>query len=406
MAPGVYALYEHGSDQRAHEKGRTIIRTVRDCSEYVRAIRAGEPRSTFPLWTYRMEQNWCEWAKECNEQTVYSSLLSVAEPSQWQHASPEERNKWIAAKQHDAAYSLDSDVHATMPSGSVTLRDLLAPSLLAFRRGSLGWVTINHLHSNRGNDSQALACLGLLAAAGVVTPPADWRLPHPASERADEIGTAMLQELHLHGQLRWESRIGGHLLDLIRTRLNETHGWVSGQIADALRGILPADHSACASTDEPMSRAIVEIGIAIAQSDGDLHVRELERIRAHASVTVRSNEDRSSPLVNAIIENALSNPPDAVGLAHDLKSTMTTADRQELMSHLFQIVAADGTFHEAESALLIRLQRVLNVAPEYFETLYRTYAKDPRAISMLSEDLRKPTCDETLDNLVALLTLR
>ena len=63
-------------------------------------------------------------------------------------------------------------------------------------------------------------------------------------------------------------------------------------------------------------------------------------------------------------------------------------------------------FHEKESALLIRLQRALNIAPEYFETLYRTHAKDPRAISMLSEDLRKPTCDETLDNLVALLTLR
>ena len=154
MAPGVYALYEHGSDQRAHEKGRTIIRAARDCSEYVRAIRSGEPRNTFPLWTYRMEQNWCEWAKECNEQTVYSSLLSVAEPSQWQHASPEERNKWIAAKQHDSTYSLDSDVHAAMPSGSVTLRELLAPSLLAFRRGSLGWVTINHLHSNKGNDSK------------------------------------------------------------------------------------------------------------------------------------------------------------------------------------------------------------------------------------------------------------
>ena len=49
------------------------------------------------------------------------------------------------------------------------------------------------------------------------------------------------------------------------------------------------------------------------------------------------------PLVNAIIENALSKPPDAVGLAHDLQCTMTTAERHELMSHLFQIVAADGT---------------------------------------------------------------
>ena len=406
MAPGVYALYEHGSDQRAHEKGRTIIRTVRDCSEYVRAIHAGEPRITFPLWTYRMEQNWCEWAKECNEETVYSSLLSVAEPSRWQHASPEVRNKWIAVKQHDATYSLDSDVHAAMPSGSVTLLDLLAPSLLAFRRGSLGWVTINHLHGNRGNYSQALAYLGLLAAAGVVTPPEDWRLPHPASKRADEIGTALLQELHLQGQLRWESRIGRRLLDLIRKGLNETHGWVAGQIADALRGILPTDHAAKASTDEPMSRAIVEVGIAIAQSDGDLDVRELERIRAHASVMVKSHEDRSSSLVNTIIENALSKPPDAVNLAHDLQCTMTTAERHELMSHLFQIVAADGLFHETESALLIRLQRALNVAPEYFETLYRTHAKDPRAISILSEDLRKPTCDETLNNLVALLTLR
>ena len=214
-------------------------------SEYVRAIHAGEPRITFPLWTYRMEQNWCEWAKECNEQTVYSSLLSVAEPSQWQHASPEERNKWIAAKQHDATYSLDSDVHAAMPSGAVTLRDLLAPSLLAFRRGSLGWVTINHLHGNRGNYSQALAYLGLLAAAGVVTPPDDWRLPHPASERADEIGTALLQELHLQGQLRWESRIGQRLLDLIRTRV-ERDTWMGepGRSLTPCEAYFRADHAA------------------------------------------------------------------------------------------------------------------------------------------------------------------
>ena len=405
MAPGIYGLNQHLSDKGVREKARRLLLTEGACAEFIRALRAGEPRGKFPLWTCRMEHEWCEWARDRATANIYSSLLVVVQPDQWEHVSLEERKRWKMIKQADSCYQIDGEVSVALPTEPVVVRDLLAPILVAYRQGHLGWVTINHLHGKRQNDNKALTYLGLLIAAGVVHAQEDWRLPHFATDEADEFCDNFLEALYRDGRVRWDSRMGELFRDRIRTGLSQSRGWVTAEIAEALRGILPAREGESRFTSEAMIRARVELGIAIASADGKIAEHELERVRDYASMGVRNIGGEGASLVESFIQGTLSTMPDAIAVAKEIRKKMPIAERQSLMTHLFLLAAEDGVFHEAEGRLLVLLQKNLEIDPDHFETLYRSHAKDPRAAALLSEKLRKRESRENVEEIVSLLML-
>ena len=405
MAPGIYGLTQHLSDKEASEKASRLLLTEDACAKFIRALRSGEPRAKFPLWTCGMEHEWCEWARDSATASIYSSLLVVVQPDQWQHASLEERERWKRIKQADSCYQIDGEVSVALPTESVVVKDLLAPILVASRQGHLGWVTINHLHGKRQNDRKALAYLGLLIAAGVVHAQDDWRLRHVATNEADELCDNLLDALHRTGRVRWDSSMGDLLKDRIRTGLSQSRGWITAEIAEALRGVLPARERENCFTAKAMIRARVELGIALASVDGKINERELERVRGHALMGVRDLGSEGASLIEGFIQETVSTVPDAIAVAKEIRKKMSIAKRQSLMTYLFMIAAEDGVFHEAEGRLLVLLQKALDIDPHHFETLYRSHAKDPRAVALLSEGLRKRESRENIEELVSLLML-
>ena len=407
MAPGVYGLSQHLSDKSARERARRLLLTEGACAEFIRAVRAGEPRDRFPLWTSGMEHEWCEWARNNANPDIYTSLLMVVEPSLWEHTSLGEQDRWQRIKCTDSCYKIDLELSVVLPE-SVLLRDLFGPIIAASRQSQVGWVTINHLHGNRQNDGKGLAYLAVLIAAGVVHAQEDWRLPHAARDEADEICNGLLETLYLNGRVRWDSTIGELLKDRIGKRISQTEGWVTDETAESLRSMFLAEERDLRVAAESMTRAIVELGVAIASADGELDEQELKRVRSHALMSLRKNggprrDDRS--LVEGFMKRALNATSDAITISKELRHRMSIAERQNLMTHLFTIAAEDGVFHESEGRLLVLLQKNLDVDPDHFEVLYRVHAKDPRVASLLSEELRKRESPKNIEDLVSLLTL-
>ncbi len=405
MAPGIYGLTQHLSDMGAREKARRLLLSEGACAEFIRAVRAGEKRAKFPLWNARMEHEWCVWARDNATTNIYASLLVVVEPEQWTHVPMEERIRWQRRKNVDSCYQIDGAVSFARPAESVVIADLLAPIYVASRQGHLGWVTINHVHGKRQNDSRALAYLGLLVAAGVVHAQNDWRLPHIATDDADELCENLLEALYRDGRVRWDSRMGELLRDRIMTGLNQHQGWVTQEIGEALHLLLPVKKRESRFATEALVRATVELGIAIASADGEIGGHELNRVRDHASMSVRDLGTEGASLVECFIKETLNNMPDAIAVAKEIRGNMSISQQQSLMTHLFMIAAEGGVFHEAEGRLLVRIQKSLDIDPDHFEMLYRSHAKDPRAATLLSEKLRKQESRENIEDLVSLLML-
>ena len=138
MAPGIYGLTQHLGDKVAIDKARRLLLTEDACANFVRALRAGEPRDRFPLWTRRMEYEWCEWARNSAAANIYSSLLVVVQPDEWQHVQLEERERWERIKQADGCYQIDGEISLEPSIHTVALRDLLTPIIVASRQGPLG----------------------------------------------------------------------------------------------------------------------------------------------------------------------------------------------------------------------------------------------------------------------------
>ena len=405
MAPGVYGLAQHISNQSARERARHLLLTDRACAKFIRAVRAGEPRNRFPLWTSRMEHNWCEWARNDADPDIYTSLLAVVEPNQWEQIASEERDRWQGIKCIDSSYKIDRELSVVLPE-SVLLRDLVGPIVVAARQSHLGWVTINHLHGHRQEDGKGLAYLGFLIASGVVHAQEDWRLPHAASDEADELCDSLLEALCLDGRLRWDSRIGELLKDRIGKGLSRVQGWLSDEIARSLRSMLSAEEHDRHLAAESMAHAVVELGAAIASADGEPDEHELKRVRRHALMGLRGFRNNGQSLVEDFLKRALCAPRDVITISNELRQRMSITERLELMTHLFMIAAEDGVFpHESEGRLLILLQKNLDIDPDHFEALYRVHAKDPRVASLLSDKLRKRDSQESIEDLVSLLTL-
>ena len=404
MAPGVYGLVQHLSDKTARERARCLLLTEGACAEFIRALRAGEPGNRFPLWNPAMEHDWCEWARNSANSDIYTSLLTVIQPQRWEHISPKERDKWQRIKGTDSCYTIDRELNL-IPPESVFLRDLLGPIIVAARQSYVGWVTINHLQSNRQNDGKGLAYLGFLIAAGVVHEQEDWRLPHAASDEAVEICDSLLETLCLEGQLRWDSKIGELLKDRIGKWLSRPMGWLTDDFSKPLRAILSAEDHDRRVAAESMTRAIVQLGVAIASADGEPVKHELNRVRCHALMELRGLSNDCRSLVEGFIKRALNATLDPISISMELRSRMSIAERQKLMTHLFAITAEDGIFHESESRLLILLQKNLDIDPHHFEALYRVHAKDPRVASMLAEKLRQGNSQENIEELVSLLII-
>ena len=407
MAPGVYGLAQHLSDKSATEKAQHLLRTEGSCSEFIRAVRAGEPRNRFPLWTSHMEYEWCKWAKDSANADIYSSLLTVVEPSKWEQIPIYERDRWLRSKHADSCYKIDREPDVALPE-SILLRDLLGPVIFACRQRRIGWVSINHLHGNRQNDAKGLGYLALLIAAGVVQGERDWRLPHAARDEADTICSDLVETLLLYGRLQWDSTIGKLLKDRIGEGLSRSQGWITVEMADYIRTMLFAEERFHRTAVELLTRAIVNLGVAIASADGKPDEIELERVRSHAVASLTSIGGISSDghlVVESFITRALETPPDTGAISAELLHQMSAVDRQSLMAHLFAIAAEDGVFHESEARFLVLLQKNLNVDPEYFETLFRSHAKDPRIASLLSGELRQRESHENIEDLVSLLTI-
>ena len=408
MAPGVYGLPQHLGDKSAREKARRLLLKDAACAEFIRAVRAGEPRNRFPLWNPRMEHDWCEWARNDANSDIYTSLLTVVEPNRWEQTSVEERNRWQRLKRTDSCYKIDRELNVVLPE-SLLLKDLLGPIVAASRQDQIGWVTINHLNGNRQNDGKGLVYLGILIAAGVLHAQEDWRLPHAASDEAGEICNGLLETLHLDGQLRWDSTIGELLKDRIGKRLTRTQGWIAAEIAESLRSLILDAERKRHFAAEAVTQAIVELGIAIASADGEPDVLELKRVRNHAlmSLTELGGPTSGDPvsLVEGFMKRALDATPDPITISKALRDRMSSDERKNLMTHLFMLAAEDGVFHESEGRLLVLLQKRLDIDPDHFEALYRTHARDPRAASFLSEKLRTLDSQESAEDLVSLLTL-
>jgi hypothetical protein len=231
LAPGIHGLSEHVGDLDFTTSAKLLLRRGA-CMQYVYARWAGEPADAYPLWTAKMEAEWCEWV-QWEDKNLLGSLLAVVDPAGWP-VDDAYREAWLWKKECLGAFQLEEPPR--YPLGDVRLIDVLALVKAARSRGSANWLLANRV---RGAitllDRGAVSSMALVIGLGAVVAAPHWQRAHAVSPCADEIDGLVSEELHFRGVLEWNGEAGSELLDRVDATVERDEtGWV---LPGELRGL-------------------------------------------------------------------------------------------------------------------------------------------------------------------------
>jgi len=231
LSPSVYGLWEARKDLDLFRVSCDVLLTKSDIRWYVMARYAGEPLTTFPLWTPAMEMKWCAWAEKYavnpGRKRLFQSLLHVVEPRQWP-ADDSEKAYWLRLKEWMGHYFLARQCKYALWDNETTLMDLAKLVISTCETRSMNWIRANRTIGRYSFEDRSITHLSLLIALGVIIPTDHWQKPHPIGPKAPAMKADILKAIKERDPFRWEDGIGFEF----KTRLQHlpdgfNFGWIS-----------------------------------------------------------------------------------------------------------------------------------------------------------------------------------
>lgn len=167
---------------------------------------AGEPRSSYPLWSVRAEEHLCRWARHAAEPALFQALLAVAEPGRW--AGQHDLEDWIALKQKQARFAIGYALQKDRAYERPDLDQVLAGCLWVKAEGGVSWMGANRILGHRVDSYKGAGLLAVLSLIGVITPPRlsgfAWQSRHEVGPNLEAVMEPLIEVLTRDGRLRWE----------------------------------------------------------------------------------------------------------------------------------------------------------------------------------------------------------
>lgn len=267
VLPGLYALPDQlpTPDEMLHAPLPYLL-TEAQGRTYAFGRLAGEPFGVFPLWIPVAEYRLCAWARFDASPALFHSLLSIATVDVWP-IPPVQKGEWKRLAELHGRFEL------SLPEGSSVqllrpgLDCLLAATLIALERGSIGWLQVNRILGRRLDAAGGQGLLALMVALGIVDVPNDDNdvqlRPHLVAGKAVDVAQKMTAELLRWGELQWDSLLGDALSAEAMAIDNGRYGWVTlKELTELLR----------AESDEQTSHDLAEQSDE-QESDEDLIAR-------------------------------------------------------------------------------------------------------------------------------------
>ena len=109
--------------------------------------------------------------------------------------------------------------------------------------------------------------------------------------------------------------------------------------------------------------AVAALLFKVMPVDGEIHSSERVRLGRILADEFAISEDEVDALVTQVQSDA-EDARDISEISDHLKDTLAHADKLVLISHMWEMVFADGRLHESEVLLVERVACLLGVAPE------------------------------------------
>jgi len=238
LSPSVYGLWEDRKDLDASRVSCDVLLTKSDIRWYVMARYAGEPLTTFPLWTPTMEMKWCAWAEKYavnpGRKRLFQSLLHVVEPRQWP-ADDSEKAYWLRLKEWMGHYFLARQCKYALWDNEPTLMDLAKLVISTCETRSMNWIRASRTIGRYSFEDRSITHLSLLIALGVILPTDHWQKPHPIGPKAPAMKADILKTIKDNDPFCWEDGIGFEFKTRLRNLPDDFNfGWVSPSDFQAL----------------------------------------------------------------------------------------------------------------------------------------------------------------------------
>lgn len=222
VLPGVYGLPEQVLNEQEILIGDMhYLLNEAQARIYARARHAGEPWSTFPLWTPAAEYRLCCWAKHSGSRETISSLLSIASIDHWP-VSDDEKSKWHYLVHQHAGFQLSEPINIKAAFIKPEIDRLYAGLVLALEYGSLNWIAANRISGKRIDAHSGTGLVALLVQLGTLAMPNDvndeylWDIPYYITPYAKILCTIIGEALHEEENVNWETGLGTKLIKTIK----------------------------------------------------------------------------------------------------------------------------------------------------------------------------------------------
>ena len=235
-APSIYGLRDSENDLEYLQNARNLLLEIDQCEIYCLAAMAGVGVGSYPLWDYQMEYQWTTWLSKIDQPELVSSLLFVANPSEWS-CDDWERRKWVERKAQLSYFGLREKNRFTILETEVSIYQVIAAATASIIEGFSSWALINRAIGARLDDRHSQSLLALLVYLGIAKQGDSWQDVHELTDGAKAKAIGLLDDYSrylLDGQSEslYEA-IDNHVEDSINL------GWVDrGEICELHAKIL------------------------------------------------------------------------------------------------------------------------------------------------------------------------
>lgn len=270
--PGVYGLPDQIVQLRqSMPEAWPILFNDTQARYYALARYAGEEQNIFPLWSPRVEQALCQWARHSGGPGTLESLLAIADLGSWQLSSSQNED-WSQLKRK-AHFVAGSSLRQTAAYQRPDLDRVFAACLYAAQRGTISWCSANRLNGRKLDSHGGAGIIAVLLALGAIEEISQdgyrWQRPHRATVQAQKLSARFEASFKLAASVPdWDSPLGTELIDEVRKSEHLTSSWV---IHDLLVNMFDADQDPpLPESDDPLEQLL----------QAQRRARELERRQA------------------------------------------------------------------------------------------------------------------------------
>lgn len=394
LAPGLIGLPEHLDDVRVRQRCEAEMLSGQDCSRFVRSRFAGS-KDEYPLWSSRMEEQWCVWAEKEAGEELFVSLLEVVEPSDWHHTDSAVVDTWQDRKNRLANYRMDADFNIPSIPTLPPFMDLLKGALWGRQISGLSWLETSKvsLGFRYAAKEKGLSIMACLVFSGGLTAAGDWRSWHPATGKGLDWVSEGLLELGKGKKLDWSA----HSATIFRDQLNASSGrgdvgWIPEQWRASILSKIEEARGGGADAEAARGHSWVRLAAQIIWADRKLLPGEKDHLAALLTGIPSLQREDVARMLKQVTATA---PRDLNPRVHEFRSKSEAA-RVGLLTDLFSLAAADGNFQKPEVELLKEVASGLGVEPKRFNLLSKAYIHDK---DIATDELQylEEASDETSD---------